>query len=696
MASLLEDQSFNSTFVGLKKVDNKNGIKASLQINVQEKAGPKKKSLTIKQGDDLFLKSKERQEYENGWVVSTISCEPGIEHVEFANGQVVRLGEELGGLGDELMRAQVHETVEQHLKKELAVKGKGIKVLSLFFIDKVANYRVYGDDGSTSLGKIGQWFEEAYNELTQKPLYKGLLSFPVEQVHNGYFSQDKKGKLKDTSGKTKDDEDTYSLIMQKKEELLDVDVPLRFIFSHTALREGWDNPNVFQICTLNETKSQDKKRQEIGRGLRLPVNQQGERVRDDSVNRLTVIANESYEDFANQLQTEYEDDYGIGFGQVDITAFATLASPEEQQYVAIGQEASKAIVDSLKENDYLNDEGRVTDKFDPKNPHFVLELPDEWAHMRAQVVDELNKYVFKNRVVNVRERRTLQLRKNITLDPVFSELWNKICQRTRYRVQFDTDELIKATAAAIAAMPAIHRTRITTALYRQEVSKAGIEGEQISGGVREVIQAPELPDLLAYLQNNTELTRSTLVEILKASGRLKDFIENPQVFINQVTECIQSQLHHVTVQGIEYEKIGGLCYEMHQLEQEADRGITRYMNNLYAVSNQDKTLYDHVEFDSEVEKQFAIACDSDDRIKFYCKLPQQFKVDTPVGPYNPDWALVTEGEEKLYLIRETKSTRNKQDLRESEQDKIACGEKHFEAIGVDYDVVTNLNEALNG
>lgn len=697
VASLLEDQSFNSTFVALKKVDNKKGIKATLQMNVQEKAGPKKKAVTIKQGDDLFIKSKDRQEYENGWMVANISCEPGLEYVEFSNGQIVKLGDELGGVGDEMMRAQVFETVEQHLKKELAVKGKGIKVLSLFFIDKVKNYRVYGDDGATSLGKIGQWFEEAYNELTKKPLYKGLLEFPVEQVHDGYFSQDNKGKVKDTTGKTKDDEGAYAKIMRNKEQLLSEDEPLRFIFSHTALREGWDNPNVFQICTLNETQSQDKKRQEIGRGLRLPVNQQGDRVHDASVNRLTVIANESYEDFANQLQTEYEEDYGIGFGQVDMTAFATLVNAGAHQHSPIGQEASQAIIDSLKENGYLSDDGRVMDKFDTKNPHFVLELPPELAHMRAQVVDELNKYVFKNRVVNAKkDPRTLKLRKNIALDPTFRELWSKICQRTRYRVKFDTAELIKETAQAIADMPEIKRTRITTALYRQEVSKAGIAGEQISGGIREISQAPELPDLLAYLQNNTELTRSTLVKILKASGRLKDFIENPQIFINQVTECIQQKLHHVTVKGIEYEKIGGLCYEMHQMESEAEKGITRYIHNLYEVQNIDKTLYDYVEYDSEVEKEFAIACDNDDRIKFYCKLPQQFKVDTPVGTYNPDWALVTEGEEKLYLIRETKSTRNKKELRESEQDKITCGEKHFEAIGIDYDVVTNLNEALNG
>lgn len=696
VASLVEDQSFNSTFVGLKSLDNKNGIKAKLQINVQEAAGPKMKQVTVKQGDDLFLKSKERQEYQQGWMIANISCEPGIEHVEFSNGQVIRLGEELGGLSDELMRAQVYETVEQHLKKEMAVRGKGIKVLSLLFIDKVANYRVYHDDGSTGLGKIAKWFEDAYRELIKKPLYKGLLEFPVEKVHDGYFSQDKKGRVKDTSGKTKDDEDTFAKIMRNKEQLLSAEEPLRFIFSHSALREGWDNPNVFQICTLNETRSQDRKRQEIGRGLRLPVNEHGERVFDLSVNRLTVIANESYDDFARQLQTEYEEDYGIGFGRVDITAFAKLANPEAEQYLQLGQEVSKSLFESLVANGYLDSDGQIQDKFDPKNPHFVLDLPDEWGHMRPQIVDELNKYVFKNRVVNARDRKRLELRKNITLDPTFRALWERISQKTRYRVTFNTDELVAKTASVIKEMPVIHKTRITTALYRQNMSKAGLDGEQISGGVREILQSPVLPDLLAYLQNSTDLTRHTLVRILKESGRLGDFILNPQIFINQVSDSIQCELHRVTVNGIEYEKIGGAVYEMHRMEEEAEQGITRYLNNLYEVQNHDKTLYNYVEYDSDVEKEFAKACDLDDRVKFYCKLPSQFRVDTPVGPYNPDWAIVTEDEEKLYLIRETKSTCNLTDLRDKERDKIACGRKHFEAIGVDYEVVTTLEEALNG
>ena len=211
--------------------------------------------LWVKQGDDLFHKSGDRETYRHGCIVQNIDCTPGSEYVEFNQGRILELGQETGGAADDIMKAQVYETVEQHLKKERALKGKGIKVLSLFFIDRVANYRIYNEDGTTSLGKIGVWFEEAYNELTAKPMYKGLIPFDFAQVHNGYFSQDKQGHAKDTRGNTADDDDTYNLIMRDKERLLDPEVALRFIFSHSALREGWDNPNVFQICTLNETQS---------------------------------------------------------------------------------------------------------------------------------------------------------------------------------------------------------------------------------------------------------------------------------------------------------------------------------------------------------------------------------------------------------------------------------------------------------
>ena len=245
VASIRSDDSFNDGYVKLLKTDNKNGIKVQVEIHKEGLAGPKLAKLWVKQGDDLFVKSKEREIYREGYIVHNIDCTPGAEYIEFNQGRFLELGQEVGGLDDEVMKAQVYETVEQHIKKERALRGKGIKVLSLFFIDRVANYRIYNDDGTTSLGKIGQWFEESFNELTAKPIYKGLIPFDVAEIHNGYFSQDKQGYAKDTRGNTADDEDTYHLIMRDKERLLDPEVALRFIFSHSALREGWDNPNVF-------------------------------------------------------------------------------------------------------------------------------------------------------------------------------------------------------------------------------------------------------------------------------------------------------------------------------------------------------------------------------------------------------------------------------------------------------------------
>ena len=410
VASVRSDENFNDAYVKLLKTDNKNGIKAQIEIHKDGPSGPKAAKFWVKQGDDLYIKSGERDEYRDGYIVQNIDCTPGSEYVEFNQGRFLELGQEVGGLSDDIMKAQVYETVEQHLKKERALKGKGIKVLSLFFIDRVANYRIYNDDGTTSLGKIGQWFEEAYRELTAKPIYKGLISFDIAEVHNGYFSQDKQGHAKDTRGNTADDDDTYSLIMRDKERLLDPKVPLRFIFSHSALREGWDNPNVFQICTLNETQSAEKKRQEIGRGLRLPVNETGERVHDETINRLTVIANESYENFARSLQTEFEEDFGIQFGRVEKIAFAKLVRlADDGTEMELGQDVSAKIWTNLIANGYLSTSGDILDKFDPKNPHFELKIAGEFADLQAEIIDEVNRKVFSNRIVNARERRELKV-----------------------------------------------------------------------------------------------------------------------------------------------------------------------------------------------------------------------------------------------------------------------------------------------
>jgi type III restriction enzyme len=339
--------TFNAAYAKLVDVDNTKGIVAKVAIHENKPGGVREKTVKVKQGADLFILSNEREAYREGYVASEISVEPGNEFVGFSNGRILRLGEEQGGIREDLMKVQIRNTIRKHLEKELQVRDKGIKVLSLFFIDRVANYRGYDEGGKPAKGKFAQWFEDYYNELIAQPRFQGLLSYSVETLHDGYFSQDKKGVLKDTRGNSEADEDTYTKIMRNKEQLLSLDEPLRFIFSHSALREGWDNPNVFQICTLNETASVLKKRQEIGRGLRLPVNQNGERVFDENLNKLTVVANESYEDFARSLQTEYEEDCGVTFGKIPMSGFAKIVQVVDGEETALGRDASENIWNTI-------------------------------------------------------------------------------------------------------------------------------------------------------------------------------------------------------------------------------------------------------------------------------------------------------------------------------------------------------------
>ena len=694
VASVRSDNSFNDAYVKLLDTDNTNGIKARVEIHKGGPSGPKSAKLWVRQGDDLFIKSGEREIYRDGYIVQNIDCTPGSEYIEFNQGRFLELGQEIGGLGDDLMRAQVYETVEQHLKKERALKGKGIKVLSLFFIDRVANYRIYNEDGTTSLGKIGRWFEEAYRELTAKPIYKGLIPFDGAEVHNGYFSQDKGGRARDTRGNSAADEDTYNLIMRDKERLLDLNVALRFIFSHSALREGWDNPNVFQICTLNETRLMEKKRQEIGRGLRLPVNGSGERVHDETVNQLTVIANESFEDFARTLQTEFEEDFGIRFGRVERISFVRLVRvADDGAETEIGQDESARIWTNLVREGYLNEAGDILDRFDPANPHFELKVLDEFADLKVAIIDEINRKVFKNRIVNARERRQLRFRKEIQLSPEFQVLWERIKHRTRYRVTFDTVELIDRALSRVRRIDPIRAPRVETTVVEVDISDAGISADrQISMRARDVDAVKVLPDILAFLQKETELTRHTLVQILNRSGRLDEFMVNPHAFMAAVAKAISRTLHDLMLEGIKYEKIAGACWEQSRIEQEAEDGIVRYLSNLYEVWNRGKSLFDAVEYDSEVEKQFARDLDSNESVKLFVKLPSWFRIDTPIGPYNPDWAFVTERERQLYFVRETKSTLDSEERRTKENDKIACGRRHFGALGVDYEVVTSLSE----
>ena len=699
VASVVADDNPNAAYIRLLKVDIKSA-RARLEINHGHGTSTKTKKTWVSADDDLFDVSGGRQEYATGFIVNNISFRPGAEAVEFTNGRDVTLGEASGSFDEDIRRAQISETVRQHLDKERSLSASDVKVLSLIFIDRVANYRTYGDDGTASLGPIGQSFEMAYTELAAQPRYAKLDLPPVGQVHGGYFSVDKKGRLKDSRGTGETDSSTYDLIMRDKERLLSNAVPLRFIFSHSALREGWDNPNVFQICTLSETRSKDRKRQEIGRGLRLPVNQGGERVRDANINRLTVIANEAYEDFARALQTEYEEDTGRQFGVVPREAFARIVMPTpagSPPRASLGQDESAVVWDHLRKQGYLDDGGAVLDKFEPARDDFELSVPDGCEPIRAQISDIVGKYIFANRVTDARKRKRVRFRKQVTLDNDFKEFWDSISQRTRYRVTLSSDELVELAVTAIKEAPTIGPPKVRVRTVEIGHSVAGLSTDKLVD-VREYETARPtwLPDILADLQNETDLTRATLVRILLESDRLGDFLVNPQEYISLVTTKVNAAMNDQMVEGLTYEPIPGLSWEMHRLEPSVGEEVERYAARLYEIQSEGKTPFDHVEIDSDVERKFAKGLDDNNSVRFFMKLPAWFTVDTPVGPYNPDWAIVFEGSQRVYLVRETKSSIDPAQRRYDENVKIECAAKHFESIDVDYAVVTDTESMISG
>ena len=700
VSSIRAEDNFNEAYIRIDSIGYAAEAKtphARATIYRDTKSGPKERKITLRQGT-VISEQTNRIGYD-GYIVTNINAEPGFEHVEFANGKILELKQEEGGMGDEILKTQIYQTVDEHLKKEKKFRDRGIKVLSLFFIDKVANYRWYDDDGLPQKGKLALWFEEAYRELSQKPFYKGLLPYDPGELHDGYFSVDKRrGKvvaLKDTSGNTRADDETYRLIMSDKARLLSVDEPLRFIFSHSALKEGWDNPNVFQICSLREMGSERERRQTIGRGLRLPVNMNGERVYDESINRLTVIAGESFEEYARGLQEDIERDIGGGFkfGRLGKIAFARIVDQDTDKH--IGQEESEKIWQALVEAGYLDQQGDITSKFDPEREGFKLELPRELEPLRMAITHEMKRYLFKDRVVDARERRTVQYNKRVELNEDFRTLWEKISGKTRYSVEFNTEMLIAWAVDKIRKMDQIQSVRILIEKTEVDISEAGVEGGRVAESrTRMVVSYSRLPDILAYLQRETELTRGTLLEILIRCGRLEEFKVNPQSFMTETARLINRALAEMVVDGIKYERLEGQYYEMRLFETESNE-LEEYLSRLYEVqSSDDRTPYNYVLFESGIEREVARKLDRDQNVKFFCKLPRWFVVPTPLGDYNPDWAVATENDEKLYLVRETKDTHERDKRRSSENIKLDCGKAHFETLGVNFKVATNIHELL--
>lgn len=692
VASAHADGASSDAFVRVEDVDNKKGIRAKLRIHVQTASGPKEKVVPVKLGSDLFVLSNERAAYAQGYSITEINAEPGNEYVRFSNGRTLPLGGEIGGTREEIWRAQIRHTIERHLDKEIKVRDRGIKVLTLFFIDRVANYRAYDADGRPTKGKFAEAFEAELAALAKDERYRELswLTEPVEKLHNGYFAQDSKGVLKDTRGDTQADDAVYNLIMKDKERLLSLDEPLRFIFSHSALREGWDNPNVFQICTLNETKSVVKKRQEIGRGLRLPVDQNGVRVFDESVNKLYVMANESYQEFAKALQTEYEEDCGVTFGKVPLSALAKITRVVDGQEQPIGPSEAEAIRAALIAQHFLDAEGRIQPAFDPKRKDFKLELPEAQRELTPVVIDLLSSYQIERHIRRERDEGPNRLRKQVELSDDFRELWNRIKPKTTYRVEFETDRLVNLAATGIQRMEPIEKPRILVSAGQLGVERAGVTAAAVSVAEERVEYGNHpVPDPLAYLQNETDLTRSTLARILKESGRLGDFFNNPQRFLDAVAAIIKYELHRLLVDGIKYDRIAGegpdAEWEMMLFKKE------ELINYLTALPVR-KSIYEYVVYESEVEREFARRLDEREDIRLFVKLPGWFEIDTPVGKYNPDWAILKHDDQTLYLVRETKGTRDFLRLRTTEADKVRCGAKHFEALGVPFAVAVTADE----
>ncbi|MDU6204608.1 MAG: DEAD/DEAH box helicase family protein, partial [Cutibacterium avidum] len=681
-------------YVKLLEVKRDPTFKAGLELICRKKDGSyAKRKVTATQGADLERLSGGNPAYEGNWRINEISVMP--EQIELTNYGYLRVGEEIGSNQAAVFQAMIRETVREHIRKEEQVHPQGIKVLSLFFIDKVASYLGEGINNLDANGDFATWFDAVYQEERAKnsASHAFLPADPIE-ARSGYFAQMKRGKgkaaqmtFKDSSGKTKADDDAYELIMKDKARLLSMDEPVRFIFSHSALREGWDNPNVFQICTLRDMSSETERRQTIGRGLRLPVNQDGERVKDAGTAQLTVVANESYAAFAAALQDEYKR-AGVAVGYVRKTEFAELPIVEDGKESRLGTRRSAEIWDALHDRGYINDAGEVLGTWVPEQLGFTVGLPEQYAGYEQEVIDLVERCKIEVLVKPKRKRVTRSLNKQVYATPEFEQFWEKITSRTTYRVSLDRADLVRRCVTRIKEAPEIHPIRIQVTRTGLELTRGGPKGSVLGSRDEVLKESYPLPDIILQLQESTSLTRKTIIDILMGSERVGEFLTNPNDYIKMVTGCIETELAHTLIEGIQYEPIGGSIYELRELQADGLEEKDRFIDQLYKVTHKEKTDFDYVVFDSAVEKQFAQYLDGREDIKLFMKLPDKFRIPTPVGDYNPDWAIikVEDGVEHLYLVRETKSSQDPSKRRPSENAKITAAMKHFEAIGVDYAV----------
>lgn len=705
----------NKPYVRLLAASTRKGvITAKVELDEQGKTGVRRREMTVQDGDILEMTTK-RAVYHD-CRVGEIRVTPGDEFMElrYPGGEkYLRPGQAYGEVDPLAVRRQmIHRTIKEHLDKEKRLAPQGIKVLSLFFIDTVEKYRQYDADGNPVKGDYARIFEEEYRRFANHPdcnsLFKDVdATTTAENVHNGYFSIDKKkvgGKtvevFKDTKGTTQADDDTYSLIMREKERLLSFDTPLKFIFSHSALREGWDNPNVFQICALREMSTEQQRRQTIGRGLRLCVNQSGERLRGFNINTLTVIATESYEQFAENLQKEIEQDTGIRFGIVHPHQFAGVScTGADGQQGPLGFEQSKVLVNQLRSAGLLNAQGKVQDTLRKAIRDGTLTLPEPFTAQLPQVKEILRKLAGRLEIKNADERRHVKTRQAVLYGPDFKALWDRIKHKTTYRVEFDNEGLLVACIVALQEAPPNAKTRLEWRKAGLAIGRSGVDATETATSAPVKLDEGdiELPDILTDLQDKTQLTRRSILRVLVESGRLDDFKSNPQQFIELVTEIINRAKRLALVDGIKYQRIGAEEYYAQQLFESEE--LVGYIKSMIDAQ---RCFHEHVIYQSDTERTFAEQLDKNEDVKVYAKLPGWFRVPTPLGPYNPDWAVLVEkdGAERLYFVVETKSSLFTDDLRDKESGKIKCGEAHFAELAryisnlARFLKTTNLDEML--
>ncbi|HCC0887539.1 TPA: DEAD/DEAH box helicase family protein [Salmonella enterica] len=701
VASATVEDGYNTPFVRFVNAENKRGnISATIEMDVATASGIRRQEVRVQDGDDLEQLAR-RPLYAN-FRIGEISTTKGSQFMElrYPGGEVfLQRGQTHGGVDVlALQREMIRRTIREHLDKELRLRPLGIKVLSLFFIDAVEMYRQYDASGQPQKGAYAKIFEEEYRRASKLPAYQSLFaSLDVDTlaqtVHNGYFSIDRRVitpfseiELKKSSKKEDIETSSYNLIMKEKEKLLSFETPLQFIFSHSALKEGWDNPNVFQICTLRDIQTERERRQTLGRGLRLCVNQAGERVRGFDVNTLTVIATESYEQFAEQLQTEIERETGIRFGIVEPHQFAAIpVTVADGRPASLGMAHSKTLWHYLNAEGYLDVKGKVQASLKQALSDGTLSLPAAFEAQRGQIVEVLRKASGRLIVKNADERRAVPLRKGsdgkaLYLSDAFQALWDRIKHKTTYRLQFNNEQLVADCVAGLRGAPTINRTRLQWRKADIAIGKAGVAASEKNGATTVTLREThhELPDILTDLQDRTHLTRRTLARILVDSERLDDFRHNPQYFIEQAAEIINRCKRLALVEGIVYRKLGDRdVYAQALFEKET---LTGYLKNMLEETR--KSIYEYVVYDSQQEREFATALENNAAVKLYVKLPGWFKVPTPLGSYNPDWAVLLEEDDtqRLYFVVETKSSLFTDDLRDKEQAKIVCGKAHFQAL----------------